>query len=78
MKNVMTTDHICIIFLMTAINSEIFSNVVGTPSVQIASTRSQERLGKTIKNLSQDTRSPGQVLNPGPPEYATGVLTIQP
>jgi hypothetical protein len=29
------------------------------------------------KNLSQDSRSPGQDLNPGPPEYGAGVLTTQ-
>jgi hypothetical protein len=37
-----------------------------------------EGLRKTMKNLSQDSRSPGQDLNPGHPEYEAGVLTIQP
>jgi hypothetical protein len=30
------------------------------------------------KDLSQDNRSPGRDLSPGPPEYETGVFTIQP
>jgi hypothetical protein len=34
-----------------------------------------EGLRKTTKNLSQDSWSPGQELNPGPPEYKAGVLT---
>jgi hypothetical protein len=33
-----------------------------------------ERLRKTTKILSQDSRSLGQDLNPGPPEYEPGVL----
>jgi hypothetical protein len=28
-----------------------------------------------MKELSQDSRSPGRDLNPGPPEYKAGVLT---
>jgi hypothetical protein len=28
------------------------------------------------ENLSQDSRSPALDLNPGPPEYETGVVTI--
>jgi hypothetical protein len=32
-----------------------------------------EGLRKTVKNLSQASRSPGRDLNPGPPEYKTGV-----
>jgi hypothetical protein len=28
-----------------------------------------------MKNLSQDSRPPGQYLNPGPTEYEAGVLT---
>jgi hypothetical protein len=37
-----------------------------------------EGLRKTTKNLSQDSRSPGRDLNPGPPEYEAGVLTTRP
>jgi hypothetical protein len=36
-----------------------------------------EGLRKTMKNLSQDSRSPGRDLNPGHPEYEAGVLTIR-
>jgi hypothetical protein len=35
-------------------------------------------LRKNTKNLIQDSWSPGRDLNPGPPEYETGVLTTQP
>jgi hypothetical protein len=31
-----------------------------------------------MKTLSQDSRSPGQDLNPGPPKYKTGVLSNGP
>jgi hypothetical protein len=34
-----------------------------------------EGLRKTTKNLSQDNRSPGRDLNPGPPEYE-GVFSV--
>jgi hypothetical protein len=37
-----------------------------------------ENLRKTMKNLSQDSRSPGQDLDPGPPKYEAGVLTTRP
>jgi hypothetical protein len=37
-----------------------------------------EGLRKTTKNLSQDRRSLGRDLNPGPPEYEAGVLTTRP
>jgi hypothetical protein len=37
-----------------------------------------EGLRKTTKNLSQDSRSPGRDLDPGPPEYEAGVLTTRP
>jgi hypothetical protein len=30
---------------------------------------------ETTKNISQDSRFAGQVLNPEPPEYEAGVLT---
>jgi hypothetical protein len=30
------------------------------------------------ENLSQDSRSPGLYLNPGPPEYEAGGLTTRP
>jgi hypothetical protein len=33
-----------------------------------------EELKNNTENLNQDSRSPGQYLNPGPPEYE-GVLT---
>jgi hypothetical protein len=33
-----------------------------------------EGLRKTKVNLSQDSRSPGRDLNPGPAEYKAGVL----
>jgi hypothetical protein len=33
---------------------------------------------KTMKNLSQDSRSPGRGLKPGPPGYGAGVLTACP
>jgi hypothetical protein len=36
-----------------------------------------EGLGKTMKNLNQDSRSPGRHLNPGPAKYGAGVLTTQ-
>jgi hypothetical protein len=31
-----------------------------------------------LQALSQYSRSPGEDLNPGPPEYETGVLSIGP
>jgi hypothetical protein len=31
-----------------------------------------QKLRKTTKNLSQDSRSPGQDFKPGPPEYEAG------
>jgi hypothetical protein len=34
-----------------------------------------EGLRISTKNLSQDSRSPGQDFNPGFPEYKAGVLT---
>jgi hypothetical protein len=34
-----------------------------------------EELRKTMKDLSQDSRSPGRDLKPGTPEYEAGVLT---
>jgi hypothetical protein len=37
-----------------------------------------EGLRKTSKNIGQDSRSPGQDLNSGPPEYETGVLATRP
>jgi hypothetical protein len=37
-----------------------------------------EILGKTIKNLSQDSQSPGQDFNPEPSKYEAGVLTNPP
>jgi hypothetical protein len=37
-----------------------------------------EGLSKSMKNLCQDSWSPGLDLNPGPPEYEAGVLTIRP
>jgi hypothetical protein len=37
-----------------------------------------EGLRKTMKNLSQDSRSPGRDLNPGPLEYEAGVVTTRP
>jgi len=30
-----------------------------------------------MKNVSQDSRSPGRVLKPGPPEYEAVVLTTR-
>jgi hypothetical protein len=33
---------------------------------------------KMTKVLSQDSRSPGRGLNPGPPEYKVGVLITRP
>jgi hypothetical protein len=36
---------------------------------------SMERLRKAMQNLSQDSQSLGQYLNPGPPECEAGVLT---
>jgi hypothetical protein len=35
-----------------------------------------EGLRKTVKNLSQDSRSPGRTVNPGAAKYEAGVLTI--
>jgi hypothetical protein len=37
-----------------------------------------ERLEKTMKNISQDDRSPGRDLNPESPEHEEGLLTAQP
>jgi hypothetical protein len=37
-----------------------------------------ESVRKTTETLSQDRRSLGQYLNPGPPEYEAGVLTTRP
>jgi hypothetical protein len=37
----------------------------------------EEELRKTTKNLSQDNRTPGRNLNPGPSEYQTEVLTTR-
>jgi len=34
-------------------------------------------LEKTTKNLSQNSRSPGQDLNPGPFQYEAGVLSTR-
>jgi hypothetical protein len=36
------------------------------------------RTEENHKNLSQDSWFPGRDLNPGPPEYETGVLTTRP
>jgi hypothetical protein len=36
-----------------------------------------EELRKTTTNLSKDSWSPGQDLNPGPSEYEAGVLTTR-
>jgi hypothetical protein len=36
-----------------------------------------EELRKAMKNLSQDSRSPGRDLNLGPPECEAGLLTTQ-
>jgi hypothetical protein len=33
---------------------------------------------KNTKNLNEDGRYPGRNLNPGPPQYETGLLTTQP
>jgi hypothetical protein len=40
---------------------------------------SQHSLGGTVENHieTQVSQSPGQDLNPGPPEYKAGVLTKQ-
>jgi hypothetical protein len=40
--------------------------------------RNLEGLRKTMHTLSQESRSVGQDLNPGPPEHKAGVLTILP
>jgi hypothetical protein len=37
-----------------------------------------EEVRNTTKNLSQGNRYPGKDLNPGLPEYWTGVLTTRP
>jgi hypothetical protein len=37
-----------------------------------------EELRESTKNHSQDSRSPGRDLNPGPSEYKAGVLTTRP
>jgi hypothetical protein len=34
-----------------------------------------EGLKRTTKNLNQDSRSPGQDMNPEPPEYEAEMLT---
>jgi hypothetical protein len=31
-----------------------------------------------MKTFSQDSRAPGRDLNPAPPEYEAGMLTIRP
>jgi hypothetical protein len=46
-------------------------------SFEVLSRICLEGLRKTTKNLSQDSRSPGRDLNPGPPEYKAGVLTTR-
>jgi hypothetical protein len=35
-----------------------------------------EEVRKTTKTLSQDSRTPDRDLNPRPPEYEAGMLTI--
>jgi hypothetical protein len=47
------------------------------PNLRYYSGICQERLRKTTKNLSQDSRSLGRDLNPGRPEYEAGVLTTR-
>jgi hypothetical protein len=37
-----------------------------------------ERLRKTTKHVSHNSRSPDRDLNPEPPEYEVGKLTTQP
>jgi hypothetical protein len=37
-----------------------------------------EELKKTMKNFSQDSRTPGRDMKPGPPGYEIGVLTTRP
>jgi hypothetical protein len=37
-----------------------------------------EGVKKTTENLSQDSWSPGQDMNPGPPAYEKEVITTQP
>jgi hypothetical protein len=37
-----------------------------------------EELKKTMENLSEESRSLSQDLNPGPPKYKAGALTTRP
>jgi hypothetical protein len=49
-----------------------------SPNFKIPSWHSPGRTEKRHENLSQDSRSPGRGLNPGPPKYEARVLTTQP
>jgi hypothetical protein len=48
------------------------------PNVRYYPGTGLEGLRKITKNLSHDSRSPGRVFNPRPPEYEAGVLTTRP
>jgi hypothetical protein len=45
------------------------------PNVKESSWNSHGGLGKNTRKLSEDSRSPGQDLNLGPPEYEAGMPT---
>jgi hypothetical protein len=48
------------------------------PNFKVLSRNSPEGTDENHKNISQKSRSPGRDLNPGPPEYEAGALTIRP
>jgi hypothetical protein len=50
----------------------LWSNVSHYPDICM------EGLRKITKDLSLNSRSPGRDLNPRPPEFEAGVLTIRP
>jgi hypothetical protein len=45
------------------------------PGSEVLSRHPHGGTGEGHENISQDSRSPGQDLNPEPPEYEAGVLT---
>jgi hypothetical protein len=46
------------------------------PKIKVLSRHLRGRSEENHETLGQDSRSPGQDLNPGIPEYEAGVLTI--
>jgi hypothetical protein len=48
------------------------------PNFKVLSRNSSGVTEVNLENLGQDSHSPGQDLNAGPPEYQEGVLTPRP